>query len=77
MFVKYKDMKQRTEIDSYEIGDDFINIVFRNEPHYAYHYSYVKPGKEYVECLKSGAINRSGLTGYLNTHCRYIFEYKY
>ena len=76
MFVKYNDKKQSSYIDSYQIGDDYIDIIFKKEPNTVYHYSYLKPGEFEVECMKAAALNRSGLTGYLDTHCRYFFEYK-
>ena len=29
MFVKYNDKKQSSYIDSYQIGDDYIDIIFK------------------------------------------------
>lgn len=51
MYNIYKDIDGDLDVYQYEIGDDYISVIFNNSSH-PYKYSYAKTGKYHVEKMK-------------------------
>lgn len=65
----YKDKNHDSNIESYEIGPDFITVKFRRTSK-LYTYSYFTAGRVHVEKMKILAKNGDGLNSYINLNCR-------
>lgn len=64
----YLNLHGDSGIASYEIGQDFINVVFRQGAFRTYSYSYTRPGAMHVETMKGLAVQGYGLNEYINTN---------
>ena len=53
-------------VTGYQIGDDYIILMFKHR--YKYKYSYRSCGQEHVENMKDLARQQKGLTTYKNQH---------
>jgi hypothetical protein len=70
---RYKNSSGRSNIDSFEIGNDFIKIKF-NGTYKVYSYSFGRAGRNHVDNMKSLAIKGSGLNGYINSFVKYLSD---
>lgn len=61
-----------TSIDSYEYGDDYIIIQFKNGV--IYHYNYENTGIGIVETMKTIADRNSGLNSFIKRIKPYYIE---
>lgn len=71
---RYKNLSGSSGVRSYEIGDDYIVVRFVNAD--AYHYSYKRPGKLFVERMKKLAAAGKGLSTYISQRVRERYEKK-
>lgn len=61
----YKNLSGNSGVISYEIGDDYIIVQFREGATYLYNYE--SAGAETVEQMKQHAISGEGLNSFINT----------
>lgn len=73
MFVSYRDIDRDSNVESYEIGSDYIAVKFNGTAR-IYVYSYRKAGINHVENMKSLATSGNGLNSYINRNCRYLYD---
>ena len=73
MFVPYKDNDGDSNVESYEIGADYIAVKF-NGTAKIYTYSYRKAGVTNVEIMKRLAVSGDGLNAFINTNCKYLYD---
>lgn len=73
MFVLYRDIDGDSNVESYEIGADYIAVKFHGTPK-IYIYSYKKAGKNHVETMKGLAASGDGLNSYINRNCRFLYD---
>lgn len=73
MFVHYKDVDGDSNVESYEIGPDYIAVKFYGTQK-IYVYSYRIAGRNHVEAMKSLAVSGNGLNSYINRNCRNLFD---
>ena len=64
----YKNLGGRSGVIAYEIGLDYITVLFEDET--AYRYDYANPGPEATKDMKQLAIAGRGLNTYLNQFIR-------
>lgn len=72
MWEKYKDTNKDSNVDSYLIGDDYIDVKFRNSS-CIYEYTYKLSGKYNVEIMKKLAREGNGLNSYILKNCKELF----
>ena len=72
---KYLNKSRDSCVIGYEIGEDYIDIIFNNR--LAYRYSYFSAGKENVEKMKLLAKNGDGLNSFINQYCKFGYLKKY
>ena len=70
---KYKDINGDSGIDSYFIGDDYIDVKFEKTSK-MYRYSYRSAGESYVEEMKRLAKQGDGLNSFINTKVKYLYD---
>jgi len=63
----YKNKSGRSGNAEFELGEDFINGRFANNPK-VYSYTYQSVGRHHVESMKNLALNGEGLATYINQH---------
>jgi len=66
---KYRNLSGNSTVRFYQIGNDYINIVFPPDKKgmaYVYTYDYQTTGKIHIDIMKKLAENGSGLAGYIN-----------
>lgn len=63
-----------SNIKEYEIGEDYIDVVFGDNS--LYRYSYMSAGREKVEVMKNLARQGSGLNSYIMRHAKQNYEKK-
>ena len=73
MFVTYRNIDGDSNVESYEIGADYIAVKFYNTVK-IYVYSYNKAGIKHVERMKELAVSGNGLNSYINTFCKYLYD---
>lgn len=71
--IIYKNNNGNSNVYSYEIGNDFIDVLFKGSPK-IYRYSYKSAGKDNVETMKDLAKNGSGLNSFINRVVKYLYE---
>lgn len=76
LMMKYKDVTGLSTIDSYEVGENWIKIRFKNEIDVDYTYSSVRPGARHVQLMKNLAEVGGGLSTYISRYIRKNFEMK-
>ena len=62
----YNDIDRDSNIDSFEIGDDYITVKFFDGQTYIY--TYASAGSHHVEEMKRLANRHDGLNAYINRH---------
>lgn len=73
MFVRYKNVDGDSNVESYEIGLEYIAVKFYGTQK-IYVYSYRKAGKNHVETMKGLAVSGNGLNSYINRNCRNLYD---
>ena len=71
---KYKNLSGQSNVSSYEIGDDYIDVIFMDGCVYGYTYS--SAGHQNIEAMKSLAREGLGLNSFINTYVRKLYAYK-
>jgi hypothetical protein len=71
---KYKDLSGRGGVTGYKIFHEGIIVQFQNRDIYLY--DYIKPGKYYIDQMKTLAKNGKGLTTYINQNIRENYRKK-
>lgn len=71
----YKNLGGNSGVRLYEIGTDYIDIIFSGS--LVYRYSYKSPGKTEVEHMKKLALQGQGLNSYISRCIRSNYEKKY
>ncbi len=61
----YLNLSGKSGIISYEIGDDFIEVTFKDFS--VYKYNQIRPGKAGVDHMKILAKSGSGLNSYISS----------
>ena len=69
----YKNSNGNSPVLEYEIGYDFIDIIYKDS---MYHFTYASAGKNNIEEMKSLAKQGYGLNSYLMRHCPKDYAYK-
>jgi len=64
----YQNNSGKSNIDSYEIGDDFIKVSFSTGSTYTY--SYDSAGQKIVDQMKQLAQAGNGLSGFINQYAK-------
>lgn len=59
----------------YEIGDDYIDVCFREAT--VYRYTYDSTGAELVEQMKELATNNKGLSGFISRNVKANYDSKW
>jgi len=70
---KYLNLNGDSGVDSYEIGSDFIKVLFLKTS-YLYTYSYRKAGKFHVDNMKILAEKGRGLNSYINKNVYKLYD---
>lgn len=66
MMERYKNLNGDSGVVSYEIGIDFIWVVFSDGARYLY--TYARTGARNVDHMKQLATNGRGLNSFINTN---------
>ncbi|MDO8269123.1 MAG: hypothetical protein Q7T54_00440 [Candidatus Levybacteria bacterium] len=77
--VNYKNLSGKSNVKSYMIGDDYIDVKFNSESKNGYNhykYTYNSAGRENVEIMKSLALNGKGLNEFINTNVKKSYAQK-
>ena len=61
----YLNLSGKSGVISYEVGDDFIEVTFKD--YSVYLYNHIKPGKTDVSHMKALAKSGSGLNSYISS----------
>ena len=75
----YKNLSGLSNVESYQIGEDFIIVLFKKRSNYGaniYKYSYSSAGQQNIEYMKTLAQQGQGLNSFINTHVRKLYESK-
>jgi hypothetical protein len=72
--VRYQNSNGNSGVIAYEIGQDFIRVLFSDDS--IYRYTKVSAGAGNIEHMKSLAINGIGLNSYINTTVRMLYARK-
>ena len=72
MFVKYLDKDRDSNVSMYEIGQDYIAVIFKGTQK-VYKYSYSSAGSLNVENMKLLAVRGDGLNSYIDKKCRNLY----
>lgn len=70
----YKNFGGKSGVKAFETGSDFIKVKFSDNSIYLY--SYLKPGRNHVETMKTLAKNGSGLNSYINLNVKFSYQSK-
>ncbi len=73
MFVLYKDIDGDSNVDCYEIGNDYVAVKFFGTAR-IYKYTYASAGVDRVERMKVLAKNGDGLNRYINLYVKNGYE---
>lgn len=69
----YKNLGGNSNIRCYEIGDDYIDVIFYGTAK-TYRYSYASAGRQHVEQMKRLAQQGMGLNSYIMTNAHFLYE---
>ena len=69
----YRNLSGQSGVHSYEIGADFIAVVFKGT-FKEYRYSYAKASVHHVEQMKILAQRGKGLNTYITRHVRKLYD---
>ncbi len=72
---KYQNKLERSGVDYFECGTDYIVVQFMNDTKYLY--NYIRPGKTHVEKMKKLATQGLGLSTYISQHVKDKFYTKF
>lgn len=72
MFVKYRNNNGDSNVDMYEIGNNYISVIFYGSKR-IYTYTYSSAGIRHIENMKALALKGKGLNSYINNYCRKMF----
>lgn len=64
----YRDINGDSSIAAYEIGPDFIRVVFTTGA--VYLYTYASAGRQHIETMKQLAASGDGLDAYIDQRVR-------
>jgi uncharacterized hydantoinase/oxoprolinase family protein len=71
---KYANFGGDSGVSAFEIGSDFIIVIFKGNPK-PYRYSNAGgAGQNHVENMKRMARSGSGLNGYINQYVKYLYD---
>lgn len=70
---KYADINNDSGIDSFEIKDVSITVLFKGT-NKLYIYSYSRAGQDHVEQMKKLALAGDGLNAYINENVKFGFD---
>ena len=65
---RYRNLGGNSGVVAYEIGDDFVTVVFRDGSRYLY--TYKSAGRNNIERMKTLAMAGQGLNAFINTTVR-------
>jgi hypothetical protein len=68
----YRDIDGDSSVAAYEIGADFIRVVFTTGAMYLY--TYASAGRQSIETMKQLAASGNGLNAYINRRVREAYE---
>lgn len=71
---RYKDLGRNSNVNAFEIGNDFINVQFKDGS--IYKYTYISAGSSNIEHMKKLAITGKGLNSYINTNVKKRYSLK-
>lgn len=74
---KYQNLTGRSNVQSYEISDDSIHVVFKSGAMRNYLYNYIRPGKAVVDKMKKLAEQGFGLNSYISLSVKANFSRKW
>ena len=69
----YKNLGGDSNIKCYEIGNDYIDVIFYGTAK-TYRYSYASAGGQNVERMKRLAQQGEGLNSYIMNYARFSYE---
>ncbi len=69
---RYLNLGNDSGVRSYQIGNDFIIVMFSTGK--TYRYSYAKAGRVHVENMKELARSGTGLNSYINKYAKYAYD---
>ena len=69
---RYRNLNRDSGVFSFEIGVDYIKVVFTTGAEYTY--SYTKAGRAHVEDMKRLAKQGAGLNAYINKNVRKLSD---
>jgi hypothetical protein len=69
---QYKNLAGNSGVARFEIGTDFITVMFQDGKTYLY--TYASAGEEHIETMKHLALGGIGLCTYINQHVREAYE---
>ena len=76
----YKNLGGDSNVISYEIGDEFIDVQFNPSPVFSYtnyKYTYGSTGDSNVEAMKELAQKGEGLSEFINEHVKTNYSKKW
>lgn len=73
----YLNISGKSNIESYEIGNDYIIVQFKTGKERIYKYNYEKPGQAVVEQMKDLARAGCGLNSYISKYVKSNFYSKF
>lgn len=73
-WVPYADNTGKSNIHSYRIGSDYIDVQFKSGNKTIYRYTYSSAGKDKVEAMKDLAKKGQGLNSYINKNAKKLYE---
>lgn len=73
--IQYKNLGGNSNVHSYEIGNDYIDVMFGGGS--KYRYTYESAGIENIEKMKQLAKAGQGLNSFINKVVRKLYAFKY
>ena len=71
---RYRNLNGNSNVIAYDIGDDYVDVMFSGGS--VYRYSYSSAGDADIERMKQLAAQGYGLNSFIMKHCRYKYESK-
>jgi hypothetical protein len=68
----YPNISGKSNIQAYEIGEDYIYVLFSNGQRYSYTDN--SAGSQVVSEMKELALAGSGLASFINSNAKYSYE---
>ena len=73
--IPYANISGTSGVIGYEIGDDYVNVIFNTR--YVYTYTYSKAGFNHIEKMKILASEGLGLNSYININVKKKYTRKF